>query len=113
VPPGAIVEFVSELGVTTAPSVIQISRFEQTVRRYLERTVPRLMLVLDPVPVVIEDADELEVDVPFSPKDPKMGSHKLKFTPTVYIDRSDFREVKNSPSPHFVFVLVIRVAYDF
>ncbi|GAW23783.1 hypothetical protein ANO14919_133600 [Xylariales sp. No.14919] len=93
VPPGAIVEFVSELGVTTAPSVIQISRFEQTVRRYLERTVPRLMLVLDPVPVVIEDAEEIEVDVPFSPKNPEMGSHKLKFTPTVYIDRSDFREV--------------------
>ncbi|KAI1824085.1 glutaminyl-tRNA synthetase-like protein [Xylaria intraflava] len=93
VPPGAIVEFVSELGVTTAPGVIQISRFEQTIRRYLERTVPRLMLVLDPVPVVIEDAEELEVDVPFSPKNPAMGSHKLKFTPTVYIDRSDFREV--------------------
>ncbi|KAI0438612.1 glutaminyl-tRNA synthetase-like protein [Xylaria telfairii] len=93
VPPGAIVEFVSELGVTTAPGVIQISRFEQTVRRYLERTVPRLMLVLDPVPVVIEDAEEVEVDVPFSPKNPAMGSHKLKFTPTVYIDRSDFREV--------------------
>ncbi|KAI0399712.1 glutaminyl-tRNA synthetase-like protein [Xylaria palmicola] len=93
VPPGAIVEFVSELGVTTAPSVIQIARFEQTVRRYLERTVPRLMLVLDPVPVVIEDAEEVEVDVPFSPKNPEMGSHKLKFTRTVYIDRSDFREV--------------------
>ncbi|KAI1294334.1 glutaminyl-tRNA synthetase-like protein [Xylaria venustula] len=93
IPPGAIVEFVSELGVTTAPSVIQISRFEQTVRRYLERTVPRLMLVLDPIPVVIEDAEETEVEVPFSPKNPEMGSHKLKFTPTVYIDRSDFREV--------------------
>lgn len=93
-PPGAIVEFVSELGVTTAPSFIQIARFEQTVRRYLERTVPRLMLVLDPVPVVIEDAEEIEVDVPFSPKNPEMGSHKLKFTPTVYIDRSDFREVR-------------------
>ncbi|KAI2641336.1 glutaminyl-tRNA synthetase-like protein [Xylaria nigripes] len=93
VPPGAIVEFVSELGVTTAPGVIQIARFEQTIRRYLERTVPRLMLVLDPIPVVIEDAEESEVEVPFSPKNPAMGSHKLKFTPTVYIDRSDFREV--------------------
>lgn len=57
------------------------------------------MLVLDPVPVVIEDAEEIEVDVPFSPKNPKMGSHKLKFTPTVYIDRSDFREVCCRPLP--------------
>jgi glutaminyl-tRNA synthetase len=93
VPPGAILEFVNELGVTTAPSVIQVVRFEQSVRRYLERTVPRLMLVLDPVPVVIEDAEEVEVEAPFNPKIPAMGSHKLKFTRTVYIDRSDFREV--------------------
>lgn len=93
VPPGAILEFINELGVTTAPSVIQLHRFDQSIRRYLERTVPRLMLILDPIPVVIEGAEELEVDVPFSPKVPAMGSHKVKFTPTVYIDRSDFREV--------------------
>ncbi|KXX74329.1 putative glutamine--tRNA ligase [Madurella mycetomatis] len=96
VPPGAILEFVNELGVTTSNSIIQIARFEQTIRRYLERTVPRLMLVLDPVPVVIEDADEFdgtEITVPFSPKNPGMGDHKIKFAKTVYIDRSDFREI--------------------
>ena len=93
VPPGAILEFINELGVTTAPTNIQLSRFDQTVRKYLELTVPRLMLVLDPVPVVIEDAEELELDIPFSPKVPAMGSHKVKLTRTVYIERSDFREV--------------------
>ncbi|KIN00524.1 hypothetical protein OIDMADRAFT_125319 [Oidiodendron maius Zn] len=93
VPPGAILEFVSELGVTTAPTNIQLARFDQTVRRYLERTVPRLMLVLDPIPVIIEDAEEMELELPFSPKIPEMGSHKVKFTKTVYIDRTDFREV--------------------
>ncbi|TVY88994.1 putative glutamine--tRNA ligase [Lachnellula willkommii] len=93
VPPGAILEFVNELGVTTSATNIQIVKFEQTVRRYLERTVPRLSLVLDPIPVVIEDAEEIEVDVPFSPKIPAMGSHKVKLTKTVYIERSDFREV--------------------
>ncbi|TGO18052.1 hypothetical protein BPAE_0396g00020 [Botrytis paeoniae] len=93
VPPGAILEFINELGVTTAPTNIQLARFDQTVRKYLELTVPRLMLVLDPVPVVIEDAEELELDIPFSPKVPAMGSHKVKLTKTVYIDRSDFREV--------------------
>ncbi|EGX91514.1 glutaminyl-tRNA synthetase [Cordyceps militaris CM01] len=92
VPPGAILEFVNELGVTTNITTIQIHRFEQSIRKYLEKTVPRLMMILDPIPVVIEDAEEIEIDVPFSPKDPKMGSHKVKFTPTVYIDRSDFRE---------------------
>ncbi|KAK4677722.1 Glutaminyl-tRNA synthetase [Podospora pseudoanserina] len=95
VPPGAILEFVNELGVTTTNSIIQMSRFEQTIRRYLERTVPRLMLVLDPVPVVLESSefDGTDLTVPFSPKNPAMGDHKIKFSQTVYIDRSDFREV--------------------
>ncbi|KKY35255.1 putative glutaminyl-trna synthetase [Diaporthe ampelina] len=96
VPPGAILEFVNELGVTTSATVIQIVRFEQSIRKYLERTVPRLMLILDPIPVVIEDigSDEgRELALPFSPKNPAMGSHSVKLTKTVYIDRSDFREV--------------------
>lgn len=50
------------------------------------------MLILDPIPVVIEDAEDLTVDAPFSPKDPKMGSHTVKFTSKVYIERADFRE---------------------
>jgi glutaminyl-tRNA synthetase len=92
VPPGAILEFVNELGVTTNITTIPIHRFEQSIRKYLEKSVPRLMMILDPVALVIEDAEEVELDVPYSPKDPKMGSHKLRFTTTVYIDRSDFRE---------------------
>jgi glutaminyl-tRNA synthetase len=92
VPPAAILEFVNELGVTTATTNIQLARFDQTVRRYLERTVPRLMMVLDPLAVVIEDAEELDLDIAFSPKNPAMGSHKVKLTKTVFIDRSDFRE---------------------
>ncbi|KAL4791330.1 tRNA synthetases class I, catalytic domain-containing protein [Aspergillus venezuelensis] len=97
VPPEAILSFVNELGVTTANSVINIARFDQTIRTYLEPRVPRLMLVLDPLPVVIEDfysltPEELDLDIPFSPKNPEMGSHKVPFTRIVYIDRSDFRE---------------------
>ncbi|KAL3446024.1 tRNA synthetases class I, catalytic domain-containing protein [Aspergillus insuetus] len=97
VPPEAILSFVNELGVTTANSVINIARFEQSIRTYLETRVPRLMLVLDPVPVVIEDyesltPDQLDLDIPFSPKDTAMGSHTIRYTKTVYIDRSDFRE---------------------
>ncbi|OAQ62199.1 glutaminyl-tRNA synthetase [Pochonia chlamydosporia 170] len=92
VPPGAILDFVNELGVTTNITTIPIHRFEQIIRKYLEKTVPRLMMVLDPVRLVIEDAEPVDVELPFSPKDPKMGSHTIRFTPTIYIDRSDFRE---------------------
>ena len=95
VPPGAILSFVNELGVTKAVTNIEVKRFETSVRRYLEVTVPRLMLVLDPVKVVIDNLPDnhLEmVELPFS-KDPAMGSHKIPFTKSVYIERSDFREV--------------------
>lgn len=98
VPPAAILSFINELGVTTAKTLIQISRFEQSIRRYLETRVPRLMLVLDPMPVVIEDIEtldskSLDLNIPFSTKNPEMGFHQFRLTKTVYIDRSDFREV--------------------
>lgn len=94
IPPGALLDFVNELGVTTAHTFIHIARFEATVRRYLERSVPRLSMVLDPVPVTIEGLEETqEVDVPFSPKGLDFGSHKVRLTKRIYIDRSDFREV--------------------
>ena len=93
IPPGAILSFIHELGVTTTQSSISIKRFEQTVRTYLERTVSRLMLVLDPLRVTIEDAIEQDIDVPFLPHDQSMGSRKIRLTRSVYIDRSDFREV--------------------
>ena len=95
VPPGAILSFVNELGVTKAVTNIEVKRFETSVRRYLEVTVPRLMLVLDPVKVVIDNLPDeyLEmIELPFS-KDPAMGVHTVPFTNSVYIERSDFREV--------------------
>lgn len=78
---------------------MQIKRFEQTVRRYLEETVPRLMMVPDPIPVIIENLPEdhfEEFEMPFKSNDAKMGQHKVPFTRTVYIDRSDFREVDSA-----------------
>lgn len=75
VPPGAILSFVNELGVTKAKTNIQVHRFEQSVRRYLETTVPRLMVVVDPLKVIIDDLPEdyLEmVELPYS-KDPAFG----------------------------------------
>jgi len=82
VPPGAILSFVNELGVTKATSNIELKRFETSVRQYLELTVPRLMLVLEPLTVIIDDLpdDYLEmVDVPFS-KDPVYGVRLFTFS---------------------------------
>ena len=96
IPAGAILSFINDLGVTTSKTTIPIPRFEQAVRKYLEVSVPRLMLVLDPIQVVIRDMGDFEgkeVDVPFSPKDPTMGTRKLILTAVIWIDRADFREV--------------------
>lgn len=98
IPPGAILSFVNDLGVTKATTNVQVSKFEQTVRQYLETTVPRLMVVLEPLKVVIDDLpdDHEEMcEVPFS-KDPSFGTHTIPFTKTVYIERSDFREVDSA-----------------
>ena len=95
VPPGAILSFVNDLGVTKAQTFIAVPKFEQYLRKYLESTVPRLNIVLEPLEVVIENLaeDHLEmVELPFS-KDPSFGNHSIPFTNRVYIDRSDFREV--------------------
>ncbi|KAF3403421.1 Glutamine--tRNA ligase [Talaromyces pinophilus] len=97
VPPGAILSFVNGLGVSKATTTIEVKKFEQSVRQYLELAVSRLMVVLDPIPVIIDNIpeDHLEmVELPFS-KDPEFGSHHVPFTRKVYIDRSDFRETSS------------------
>ncbi|KAK0521392.1 Glutaminyl-tRNA synthetase [Tilletia horrida] len=94
VPPGALLSFVNELGVTTAPTVTMSNRLDQTIRNYLEASTPRLMMVLNPLKVTITNLPAdfyLEVEKPLHPKVPEMGVNKLPFTRTVYIDASDFR----------------------
>ncbi|EMC96337.1 hypothetical protein BAUCODRAFT_70143 [Baudoinia panamericana UAMH 10762] len=95
VPPGALKKFVLDLGVTKANANTATHTLDANIRTYLERTVPRLMLVLDPVKVVLTNLPDNhleERDVPFDPKDKEKGTHKVPFTKTIYIDRDDFRE---------------------
>ena len=94
VPPGAILSFVSSLGVSTAASNIQATRLEQTIRQYLEGAVSRLLMVLRPVKVTIENLPEdflLWLEKPLHPKVPELGTSKVPLTRTIYIDADDFR----------------------
>ncbi|KFY52659.1 hypothetical protein V496_08279 [Pseudogymnoascus sp. VKM F-4515 (FW-2607)] len=87
-------ELINRDGAYVCHCTSTAARARTVCRRYLEVTVPRLMLVLDPIPVVIENIPEdyIEmVELPFS-KDPAFGVHTVPFTRTVYIERSDFRE---------------------
>ncbi|KAI8448119.1 hypothetical protein BY996DRAFT_4591823 [Phakopsora pachyrhizi] len=93
VPPEAILKFVNSLGVSTSVSNIAIHRFEQSVRQHLEMTTPRLMMVLDPIRVRIENLpdDHLEIiERAIHPKVPEMGTVKVPFTNQIYIERQDF-----------------------
>lgn len=95
IPPGAIRAFVAELGVSDNLTIIQTVRLETVVRKYLEKTVPRLMLIPDPITVHITNLPDdylEEINLDFMPRDASMGSHIVPFTNTIYIDRSDFRE---------------------
>ncbi|KAF9076844.1 tRNA synthetases class I, catalytic domain-containing protein [Rhodocollybia butyracea] len=94
VPPGAILSFVGSLGVSTAPSNIETSRFEQAVRQYLEGSVARLLMVMKPLKVTIENLpeDHMEwIEKPLHPKVAALGNTKIPFTRTIFIDADDFR----------------------
>jgi len=94
VPPGAIISFVSTLGVSTAASNIELARFEQSVRQYLEGTAPRLLMVMKPLKVTIENLPEdycVMVEKPLHPKVPELGTSTIPFTRTIYIEADDFR----------------------
>ncbi|KAL1608041.1 Glutaminyl-tRNA synthetase [Paraconiothyrium brasiliense] len=95
IPAKALLNFVEELGVNDALTEIQPPRLESSIRKHLERTVARQMLVLDPIKVVIEDfvaEDDQEITVPYDPKGAIPGERKVKLGKQVYIDRTDFRE---------------------
>ncbi|SCU80814.1 LADA_0B09670g1_1 [Lachancea dasiensis] len=95
VPPGAILSFINTLGVTTSTTNIQVVRFESAIRKYLEDNTARLMMVLDPIEVIVdnlpEDYEEL-VTIPYRPGTPGFGERTVPFTNKFYIERSDFSE---------------------
>lgn len=94
VPPGAITSFVSTLGVSTSTTSIQVTRLEQTIRQYLENSVPRLLMILRPLKVTIENLEEGHLSIvekPLHPKVPALGASKVPFTRTIYIELEDFR----------------------
>ncbi|KAH9986352.1 tRNA synthetases class I, catalytic domain-containing protein [Russula compacta] len=85
VPAGAIISFVGGLGVSTAGSNIQLARFDQAVRSYLENSVPRLLMVLKPIKVTLENVPEdyvVFVEKALHPKVPSLGTARLPFTRT-------------------------------
>ncbi len=95
VPPEAIRRLCEDVGVTRSQSVIQFARFEHAVRDDLNRTAPRVMGVLDPLKVVLENYPEdreEELDAVNNPEDPAAGTRSVPFSRELWIEREDFLE---------------------
>ena len=92
VPPAAIREFCSRVGVTKQSNVVEMELLEFCIRQELESNSPRAMCVLEPLKVVITNWDqgELLLEAPWHPKQENLGSRSMPFSSTLYIEREDF-----------------------
>lgn len=94
VPPSAIREFCSRIGVARADSTVEYSMFEYCIREKLNESASRLMAVIEPLKVVIENYPEGQVEefeMPNHPEDRARGTRKVPFGREIYIEKDDFR----------------------
>jgi glutaminyl-tRNA synthetase len=93
--PEAIRKFCERIGVAKFNSTIDLALLEHCVREDLNRHAPRVMAVLRPLRVVIENYQEdlvEEMDAINNPEDPGAGTRKVPFSRVLYIEQDDFRE---------------------
>lgn len=96
VTPEAIRTFCDTIGVAKVDSRVDIEKLEHAIRDDLNMRAPRVMCVLRPLRVVIENYPESrveELEAPYYPHDvPKEGTRHIPFSRELYIDRDDFNE---------------------
>ncbi len=93
--PEAIRNFCERIGVSKSNSLVDIALLEHCIREDLNLRAPRVMAVLRPLRVVIDNYPEgqtEELDAQNNPEDPGMGTRKIPFSRVVYIEEDDFRE---------------------
>jgi len=102
VPPEALREFVRQIGVAKANSIVDVAMFEHAIRDVLNRTALRRMAVLRPLKVVIVNYPEGEaeqLEAVNHPDDPAAGVRRVRFGRELYVERDDFME--NPPKKFF------------
>src|SRR5438132_4661613 len=93
--PESIRNFCERIGVSKYDGVIDMSWLEESLREDLNRRAPRVMAVLHPLKVVIDNYPEgqtEELEAINNPEDPAAGARKVPFARVLYIERDDFRE---------------------
>ena len=93
--PESIRDFCERIGVARADSLVDIALLEHCLREDLNKRAPRVMAVLRPLRMVIDNYPEGQVewfDAVNNPEDPGMGTRKVPFSRVLYIEQDDFRE---------------------
>ena len=96
--PKSIRDFVDSTGVTKVDGVVDVSQLEFAVREDLNENAPRAMCVLRPLKVTLTNYPEDKIEemiAPVHPQREELGSRKLPFTQTLFIDQADFQETGN------------------
>ena len=99
--PEAIRDFCERIGVAKKDSLVDIALLEHCLREDLNRRAPRVMSVLKPLRVVIENYPEGQVEelaAVNNPEDPGAGTRRVPFSRVLYIEQADFRE---NPPPKY------------
>jgi glutaminyl-tRNA synthetase len=93
--PESIRNFCDRIGVAKRESLVDIALLEHCLREDLNKSAQRVMAVLQPLRVVIDnypDGKVEELEAINNPEDPSMGTRKIAFSRVLYIERDDFRE---------------------
>ncbi|HEX9163970.1 MAG TPA: glutamine--tRNA ligase/YqeY domain fusion protein, partial [Thermoanaerobaculia bacterium] len=93
--PASIRNFCDRVGVAKRENVIDVALLEFSVREDLNQVAPRVMGVLRPLRVVIDNYPEgtsEEFESPNNPEDPSMGTRRVPFGRTIFIEQDDFME---------------------
>jgi glutaminyl-tRNA synthetase len=99
--PEAIRNFCASIGVSKTDGSIELAMLEHFVREDLNKRAARVMAVLRPLKVVIDNypqGQSEEMDAVNNPEDPGAGSRKVPFSRELYIEQDDFREI---PPPKY------------
>ncbi|WP_223226328.1 glutamine--tRNA ligase/YqeY domain fusion protein [Sporomusa sp. GT1] len=100
--PEAIRDFCDRIGVAKSNSTVDIALLEHCIREDLNTKAPRVMAVLKPLKIIIDnypDGQVEEMTAENNPENPEMGSRTLPFTRELYIEQDDFME--NPPKKYF------------
>ena len=93
--PEALRKFMELIGVSKSQASVDYAMLEYVIREDLKTKVPRMMAVLDPVKLVIDNYPEdmtEEFEVENNPDDPEAGVRKVTFSKELYVEREDFME---------------------